>query len=443
MAGESGDFMTELILFLVLLVCSGFFSGSETALTAASRARMHRLESDGNSRAKLVNRLRENKESLIGGLLLGNNLVNIFASALATSVLMKLFGEAGIAYATLGVTLLVLIFAEVMPKTYALLYTDRVALMVAPVVAVLVAVFSPATKMISRLVNGVFRLFGVDHDVHTFAAQEEELRGAIDLLGENAIDETGEGQEKRAMLRSILDLADVNVEKIMVHRKNVRMINADQPVEKIVDDVMHSSFTRLPVWKESPDNIVGVVHTKLLLQELRQCGGDVTKLDLNRAMMEPWFIPETATLFDQLQEFRRRREHFAIMVDEYGSLMGVVTLEDILEEIVGQIDDEHDIAVEGVRPQADGSYLVDGKVTIRDLVRDLDWDSLPQDDDYATVAGLILFESQRVPSVGQSFTFHGFRFDILKKQRNQITVVRVTPPVDEEEGGDRLREVGG
>ena len=245
------------------------------------------------------------------------------------------------------------------------------------------------------------------------------------------------------MLRSILDLADVNVEKIMVHRKNVRMINADQPVEKIVDDVMHSSFTRLPVWKESPDNIIGVVHTKLLLQELRLCGGDVSKLDLNRAMMEPWFIPETATLFDQLQEFRRRREHFAIMVDEYGSLMGVVTLEDILEEIVGQIDDEHDIAVEGVRPQADGSYLVDGKVTIRDLVRDLGWDSLPQDDDYATVGGLILFESQRIPSVGQSFTFHGFRFDILKKQRNQITVVKVTPPPKEESEGDRMREVVG
>jgi len=443
MTAESGDFMTELVLFFVLLVCSAFFSGSETALTAASRARMHRLESDGSTRARIVNRLRENKENLIGALLLGNNLVNIFASALATSVLMKLFGEAGIAYATLGVTLLVLVFSEVMPKTYALLHTDRLALAVAPVVSVLVAVFSPATTMISRLVNAFFRLFGVGDAVHTFAAQEEELRGAIDLLGENTQDESGEGQEKRAMLRSILDLADVNVEKIMVHRKNVRMINADQPIEKIVDDVMHSSFTRLPVWKESPDNIIGVVHTKLLLQELRLCGGDVTKLDLNRAMMEPWFIPETATLFDQLQEFRRRREHFAIMVDEYGALMGVVTLEDILEEIVGQIDDEHDIAVEGVRPQADGSYLVDGKVTIRDLVRDLGWDALPQDDDYATIAGLILFESQRIPSVGQSFTFHGFRFDILKKQRNQITVVRITPPAADAVEGDRMREVGG
>ena len=442
-----GDYLTEIILFFVLLVFSAFFSGSETALTAASRARMHRLEQDGNKRAGIVNKLREEKDRLIGGLLLGNNLVNIFASALATSVLIKMFGEAGIAYATLGVTVLVLIFAEVMPKTYALLHHDRLALAVAPMVSAIVAVFSPITREISRLVNAVFRLCGVKREADdAVEAQEEELRGAIDLLGaggNEAADDGGEGQETRAMLRSILDLADVNVEKVMVHRKNVRMINADQPIERIVDDVMHSSFTRMPVWRESPDNIIGVIHSKLMLQELRQCGGDVQKLDLQRTMMEPWFIPESATLFEQLQAFRRRREHFAIMVDEYGALMGVITLEDILEEIVGQIDDEHDIAVSGVKPQADGSFLVDGKVTLRDLSRDMGW-NMP-DGDYSTIAGLLLYESQRIPSVGQSFTFHGFRFDILKKQRNQIILVRMTPvlPDGGAENGDRMREVGG
>lgn len=440
----TGDFWVELILFLVLLVFSAFFSGSETALTAASRARMHRMEGDGNKRAATVNKLREEKDRLIGGLLLGNNLVNISASALATSVMIKMFGEAGVAYATLGVTILVLIFSEVMPKTYALLHPDRLALAVAPVVSAIVFIFSPVTREISRLVNAVFRLCGVKKDSDDAGeAQQEELRGAIDLLaGTEEADDGGEGQETRAMLRSILDLADVNVEKIMVHRKNVRMINADQPLDRIVDEVMHSSFTRLPVWRESPDNIIGVIHTKLLLQELRQCGGDVSKLDLSRAMMEPWFIPESATLFDQLQAFRRRREHFAIMVDEYGALIGVITLEDILEEIVGQIDDEHDIAVAGVKPQPDGSYIVDGKVTLRDLSRDMGW-NMP-DEDYSTVAGLLLYESQRIPSVGQSFTFHGFRFDILKKQRNQITLVRMTPlPADGAAEGDRMREVGG
>jgi Mg2+/Co2+ transporter CorB len=440
----TGDFLTEIILFFVLLVFSAFFSGSETALTAASRARMHRMEQDGNKRAAQVNKLREEKDRLIGGLLLGNNLVNISASALATSVMIKMFGETGVAYATLGVTVLVLIFAEVMPKTYALLHPDRLALVVAPFVSAIVFIFSPVTREISRLVNLVFRLCGVSKDQGDAGeAQQEELRGAIDLLaGTEAEDDDGEGQETRAMLRSILDLADVKVEKIMVHRKNVRMINADQPLDRIVDEVMHSSFTRLPVWRESPDNIIGVIHTKLLLQELRQCDGDVSKLDLARAMMEPWFIPESATLFDQLQAFRRRREHFAIMVDEYGALIGVITLEDILEEIVGQIDDEHDIAVSGVKTQPDGSYIVDGKVTLRDLNRDLGW-GMP-DEDYSTIAGLILYESQRIPSVGQSFTFYGFRFDILKKQRNQITLVRMTRvPADGGTDGDRMREVGG
>lgn len=439
-----GDFITELVLFFVLLVLSAFFSGSETALTAASRARMHRMEVEGSRRAAMVNKLREHKERLIGGLLLGNNLVNISASALATSVLIKTVGEAGVAYATIGVTFLVLIFAEVMPKTYALLHPDRLALAVAPVVSAIVLVFSPVTREISRVVNLMFRLCGVSRESLDHAeAQQEELRGAIDLLGGGEQqDDDGEGQETRAMLKSILDLADVNVEKVMVHRKNVRMINADQPIDRIVDEVMHSSFTRLPVWRESPDNIIGVIHSKLMLQELRHCGGDVSKLDLTRAMMEPWFIPESATLFEQLQAFRRRREHFAIMVDEYGALMGVITLEDILEEIVGQIDDEHDIAVAGVRPQTDGSFIVDGKVTLRDLNRDMGW-NMP-DDDYSTVAGLLLYESQRIPSVGQSFTFHGFRFDVLKKQRNQITLVKMTPlPPETAAEGDRMREVGG
>ncbi len=412
------DFIFELVLFFVLLLISAFFSGSETALTAASRARMHRMQAEGSQRAAMVNRLREQKDRLIGGLLLGNNLVNISASALATSVLIKIFGEAGVAYATLGVTVLVVLFSEVMPKTYALLHPDRMSLRVAPAVSIFVFLFSPITREISRFVMSLFRLFGVKPDSDSAFAQQEELRGAIDLLGhqETVTDDAGERQETRAMLKSILDLADVSVEKVMVHRKNVRMINADQPLDRIVDEVMHSSFTRLPVWRESPDNIIGVIHSKLMLQELRQCGGDVEKIDITRAMMEPWFIPESATLFEQLQAFRRRREHFAIMVDEYGALVGVITLEDILEEIVGQIDDEHDIAVAGVRPQQDGTFIVDGKVTIRDLNRDLGW-NMP-DEDYSTVAGLLLYESQRIPSVGQSFNFHGFRFDVLKKQRN-------------------------
>jgi Mg2+/Co2+ transporter CorB len=423
-AGDPGNLWINLAMFAAMIAASAFFAGSETALTGASRARMTALESDGDKRAELVNKLRENKETLISALLLGNTFVNVLASSFATSVLMNIFGSHVIAVATVGVTLALLVFSEVMPKTYALMHSDRMALFIARPVFIVMAIFSPMTRAVSHVVRVMFHLLRIDSGSTTAGAQEQELRGAIALF--KGADDTGREQEKSAMLRSILDLADVDVEEIMIHRRHVRTINAAWPVSRIVDEVLHSTFTRLPVWRGSPDNIVGVLHAKQLLSEIRRCGGDIAKANIANAMLEPWFIPQSATLFDQLQEFRRRREHFAVVVDEYGVLKGVVTLEDILEEIVGQIDDEHDKAVSGVHVQLDGTFVVDGKVTIRDLNREFDWD-LP-DEHYSTLAGLLLHESQRIPGVGQVFTFYDFRFEILKRQRNQITSVRVTPP---------------
>jgi Mg2+/Co2+ transporter CorB len=432
------NFWIELIGLFFLVICGGFFASAETALTAASRARMHTLENDGNARARLVNKLRERKDSLIGALLFGNTLVQIMSGAVATAMLIHAFGNAGVAYATIIDTAIILVFAEVLPKTYALINPDRLALFFAPLVAIVVAVFSPITYGVTKIVEGIFRLFGVKPHVSS-EEHEEELRGAIQLFNETM--DIEEDQEKGAMLRSIMDLAEVKVEEIMVHRKNVRMINVDLPVARIIDEVLHSAFTRLPVWKERPDNIIGVIHTKLLLTEMIHCNGDISKVNIKNAMMDPWFIPESTTLFDQLQAFRKRREHFSMMVDEYGALMGVVTLEDILEDIVGEISDEHDIAVTGVRAQTDGSYIIDGKVTIRDLNRELDW-GLP-DDEYSTVAGLILFESQRIPNVGQTYTFFDMRFEILKKQKNQISLMRVTPVPQESAEEGRRAEAGG
>lgn len=410
----------------VLLILSGFFSGSETALTAASRVRLLSREKDGDKRAALVNRIRDQKDRMIGALLLGNNLVNILASALATSVLMKLFGEAGVIYATLIMTMLVLIFAEVLPKTYAFHYAEKMAMRIAPVIRMVIVIFAPITEAVTWVVRRVLKVFGVDISRVSAGSHLELLRGAIEM-------HEGEDkgvQEQRAMLRSILDLAEVDVEEIMIHRKNVTMIDADQPIGKIVDEVLGSPFTRLPMWKDNPDNIIGVIHAKQLLRELRDIGGDVEKLHLTRAAMEPWFIPETTNLYDQLQAFRERKEHFSLVVDEYGSFMGIVTLEDILEEIVGEIDDEHDESMTGVRRLSNGSYIIDGSVTIRDLNREFEW-GLP-DEDYATLAGLILYESKMVPDVGQSFRYHGFQMDIVRKQRNQITLIRVTPPEEPE-----------
>ncbi len=409
-------------IFLLLLL-SGFFSGSETALTAASQARLSQLARRGNKGAATVIALKERSDRMIGAILIGNNVVNIFASALATSALITLFGEHGVFYATIGMTVVVVIFGEVLPKTFAINRPDQTAVAVSPVIRALVWVLTPISVTVQAMVSGVLRLCGVSvaaglgHD-----EREEELRGLIEMHADGG----QEVEHERAMLRSILDLADVEVSEIMTHRRNVRMLDADAPLGELLEQVLDSPFTRLPLYKGESDNIVGVLHVKALLRAIRAHGGSAPEdLKIVEIANDPWFIPDTTTLLDQLQAFRERREHFALVVDEYGSFMGVVTLEDILEEIVGDILDEHDVAVAGVRVQADGSIVVNGTVTIRDLNREFEW-NLP-DEEASTIAGLVLHEARRIPEVGQEFVFHGFRFRIMRRQRNQITLLRLTP----------------
>lgn len=410
-------------IVFVLILLSGFFSGSETALTAASKSRLHNWEKEGNKRAGLVNKIRERKDRMIGALLLGNNLVNILASAFATSVLIGLFGEAGVVYATLIMTMLVLIFAEVLPKTYALRHADKMAVVIAPVIRVIIWLFFPIAEVVNKIVATVLKMVGADMTSASGGSHMEVLRGVIELHEGGDV----ETHDQRAMLRSILDLFEVDVEEIMTHRKNVLMLDAADSVEEIIDAALESPYTRMPVYSEDTDNIVGVLHTKDLMREIKireRNQVDMDTFNIEELVADPWFVPETTTLHQQLQAFKNRKEHFAVVVDEYGSFMGIVTLEDILEEIVGEIDDEHDETVVGVRKQADGSYMIDGDVTIRDLNREFDWE-LPDDEDYSTVAGLIIHEAQTVPDAGQSFTFYGFRFDIVKRQRNQLRMIRV------------------
>jgi Mg2+/Co2+ transporter CorB len=417
--------LITLSAILVLILLSAFFSGSETALTAASRPLMHQLENNGNRRAGMINRLNEHQERLIGAILLGNNIVNILASALATSVMIALYGEAGVAYATLIMTLLVLIFAEILPKTYAIKNADRMSLTIIPTVNALVLILAPITRSINFLVHGVLKIFQRNGAIDGLGTSSEELRGAIELHA----DEDRAVDDERAMLRSVLDLAEVQVGEIMAHRKDVTMIDADQPADKVVDEVLASPFTRIPLWQGQPENIVGVLHAKALLRAVKARDDSKVKgldeINVISLAAKPWFIPEQTTLLDQLQEFRKRHEHFALMVNEYGSFMGIVTLEDILEEIVGDISDEHDVAVPGVVLQADGSYTINGSVTIRDLNREFNW-RLP-DEEAATIAGLIMHESRRIPEPGQIFMFHGLRFQIAERLRQQIMSVRVIP----------------
>jgi Mg2+/Co2+ transporter CorB len=383
---------------------------------------MHQLERKGERRAGIVNRLRDRRDRMIGAILLGNNLVNILASAMATSLFIAAVGEAGVVYATVAMTVLVLVFGEILPKTYAFRNAEHVALRLALVLRAVIAVLAPISDFIQLLIRLTLRLFGIDsRDDENRSETIEELRGAIELhRGGGAA-----AQTERAMLRSVLDLADVDVELVMRHRTDVVAIDADLPPGDIVGQVLDSSFTRIPLWRGEPDNIIGVLHAKVLLRAIHDHRDDFDSLNFDDIVAPPWFIPETTTLLDQLQAFRRRREHFALVVDEYGVLMGIVTLEDILEEIVGDIADEHDEVLVGVRPERGGAYLVDGSVTVRDLNRQFEW-HLP-DQEAATVAGLVIHEAKLIPEIGQIFMFHGFRFEIVHRERNQITSIRVTP----------------
>jgi len=400
----------------LLIVASAFFSSAETALTAASDARMRQLANKGNKRAKIVEKLRADREGLIGSILIGNNAVNVLGSALATSFAIALFGEGGLVWATIGMTVLLVVFAEVMPKTYAFTYADSYALRIAPVLQVVVRALSPLSVGIRLLATQIIR---PNPDANE--NREEELRGLIELQGN---DGNADDRERKAMLSSILDLNEISVEAIMTHRGTVSMINADDQVEDILRYVLNSPHTRHPVFSGKSDNIVGVLHVKDLIRATGETDpSSLPPETVQNIASDAYFIPETTLLFDQLQAFRSRREHFAVVVDEYGDFRGIVTLEDILEEIVGDIDDEHDIDLAGLTPQADGSWLVDGNVTIRDLNRTLGW-HLP-DEDASTVAGLVLFESRTIPSPGQEFRFHDIRFRIVKRKGNRLKTIKV------------------
>ena len=364
---------------IVLLMLSAFFSGSETALTAASRAKLNGMAEKGSSGAQKALNLMENNERLIGAVLLGNNLVNILATSLATSMFTLLYGSSGVAVATIVMTLLVLIFAEVMPKTYAISNPESAAKSVSPIILVVVRLLSPVVTIIRLLVRFFLRLLGVRIDPNTQIMAHQEIAETIALHHS----EGGFQKDDRDRLLGALDLKNREVEEIMLHRSNIEMIDADDDPNDILTQALQSPYTRIPIFKNEPENIVGVVHAKDLLRTVDAMvrGAKVGKEGLDAfnildIAMEPYFVPDSTSLDDQMREFLRRKSHFALVVDEYGSLQGLITLEDILEEIVGEIADEHDVVEEEVERTKDGQIIVDGSMTIRDINRSCDW-SLP------------------------------------------------------------------
>lgn len=415
---------------LALLILSAFFSGSETALTAASRGKLRSQADKGNRGATRALKITEDNERLIGSVLLGNNLVNILAASLATALFTRAFGESGVALATLVMTLLVLVFAEVLPKTYAITRPEDAASAVARPIGLLVTFFAPIVAAVRWLVRLLLRLFGVetDPDSHILAVREE-IAGALQLGHSEGVVE----KEDRDRILGALDLSDRAVEEIMLHRSGIEMIDADAEPVDILNQCLESNHTRLPVFKDDPENIIGVIHAKDLFRAMYRRVNDaeattegLAAFDLAEVAKEPYFVPETTSLDDQMREFLRRHSHFALVVDEYGSLQGLITLEDILEEIVGEIADEFDIDEEPeIAKSEDGQFLIEGSMTIRDLNRATDW-QLP-DDEANTIAGLVIHEAQMIPTVGQVFSFHGFRFEVMGREANRITTLKIRP----------------
>ncbi len=416
--------LSGFIVLLILIVVSGFFSAAETGITASSKAKIHKLKMEGNKKAKLITKLLTKKDRLISTILVGNNMANSAASAFAAALAINIFGNQGeaIFYVTIIITLVIIVFAEVLPKTFALMYSEKVALGVAPIIYVLTKILSPLTFFIEKVVNYLIQIFhlrnpGLLQVVHGL----DVIRGAVELHHEQ-----GEVvKEDRDMLGGLLDLDNIEVSEIMKHRKYIEAFDIEMDCEELLSKVLSSQYTRIPVYKDNPDNIIGILHSKTFIKALHeQALGNINSLNIREVLTEPWFVPDTTTLREQLIAFREKHSHYALVVDEYGTLLGHITLEDVLEEIVGNIEDEHDKKIRKIEEALDGSFIVDGTIPIRDLNRELDL-NFPSDD-ANTIAGLIINNAETIPTVGQAFSFYGYRFEIMKKKRNQVTKIKIS-----------------
>ena len=398
----------EIIAILFLLLLSAYFSSSETAITRLSDAKI--LQWD--NKYKKAKNLLKSREQVISTLLLGNNIVNILASVLATSVMIKLFGDKGIIYTTILMTTLIFIFSEILPKTYAVRKAEVLILNTAPITIFFNYILSPVSTTVHKLVSLSLSLFTREDNKNDW---KQNLRGAI-LLANNEGDFR---KRERIMLENILDLSEVKVSEIMTHRKDIKSINIEENIDKIINIALNGRFTRLPMWKENPDNIVGTIHIKDLLR-----AKNIHKnIQIKELIQKPLFISENTSLSDQLNQFKKSTIQMVFVIDEYGDLQGLITLEDVLEEIVGEIFDEFDKPTTGPEILHDNSVNVDGNMTIRDLNRFMDW-RLP-DEEASTVAGLVIDKAQKLPKVREIIEIKKFQFTILGRQRTRITKLNI------------------
>lgn len=422
------------ILFTLTIACligvAGFIAGAETAITGASKAQLYHLAKKKNPRAKKVIELKDEMTTAIGTILVVNQMVVYLIPIVSTLFALRYFSPGETAVMQTVIAILLMTYAEIFPKMVAIKFTMEYALFVAPFVKVIVFCLKPFIGILEGCARISMKLLRLDvNDSNVRENQDEELRGAIEM---RVSDGSEDEEQKKIMLKGILDLEDIRVTQAMIHRKNMVAIDSSLPIEKIAEELITCQFSRIPVWKDSPENITGILKTKTFFRALQMCNGNIENIKINTLVSQPWFIPETTHLLEQLQNFRKKREHFAVVVDEYGDLMGCITLEDILEEIVGNIGDEYDEKTdENIKKQADGSAVVYGSTPIRDINRELNW-NIPEED-ATTIAGYIMGELRKIPDAGQVYNLAGYRIEILRRQKNQIVSVRISAIVSADE----------
>lgn len=410
------DLIITLVIIIVPITLAGLLSAAETAITGLSPAKIHKLKTDGNKRAKLISELRENKELLINTILLVNSIFNIFASTVVTAILINLYGDEGVIYATIIMTIMTIIFAEVLPKTCAVVYPEGVALFLANMLRVTMVIFGPITNALSRVILYLIKKFKSDELSDNFVSPTEEIRGAIEMHHKQGLVDS----DDKYMLEGVFYLSETRVGKAITHRKNMRSINLDLDIKEIINQIKDIHHTRIPVWKNKPDNIVGILDTRILLNHLLN-DKIIDKEEISRFLTEPLFIHENTALDVLLDQFKRLKVRIAIVIDEYGDIQGLITLSDILEEVIGEFKDEYDsldIVSEDVN-----SCIVKGEVAIRDINRALHW-NLP-DDDASTIAGLMIHRSEKIPELDETLIIDLYSCRVLSKEANQLTSIRI------------------
>lgn len=411
---------TLFIILGVLLVLSAFFSGSETALMALNRYRLRHLANRGHRGAHLAQSLLEKPDRLIGLILLGNNIVNLVASPLAAYIGFRLYGDVGVFSATVLFIISVLIFAEVAPKTLAATHPEKFAFPASYIYTPLQYVTYPVVLLINAIANSLLRLCGIDLKASELSLlSREELRTVVQEAG---------GLIPRAhqnMLIGILDLESITVEDIMIPRNEVLGVDIDTDWETIRSQIVNATFTRMPVYHENLDNIVGFLHLRKIFRRIVE--DEISLEELKQNVREPYFIPEGTSLNKQLLNFQREKRRIALVVDEYGDIQGLVTLEDLLEEIVGEFTNDPATLSTEIHPQEDGSYVIDGSTNVRDINKALQWEL--QDDGPRTINGLVLEHLETLPETGTSVLIDGHPIEIVRMLNNSIRTVRIQPKV--------------